>query len=76
MAAPSPCHFFEGHAPIIQSNYFDLGMLMDYWGERRLNHHTEATSMFYAAREAVRLVLALGTGSQAKRSRPACRPWT
>lgn len=35
-------------------------MLMDYWGERRLNHHTEATSMLYAAREAVRLVLAKG----------------
>jgi (S)-ureidoglycine-glyoxylate aminotransferase len=33
---------------------------MDYWGESRLNHHTEATSMLYAAREAVRLVLAEG----------------
>jgi (S)-ureidoglycine-glyoxylate aminotransferase len=35
-------------------------MLMDYWGEMRLNHHTEATSMLYAAREAVRIVLAEG----------------
>jgi (S)-ureidoglycine-glyoxylate aminotransferase len=55
-----PDNFVEGNAPIIQSNYFDLGMLMDYWGESRLNHHTEATSMLYAAREAVRLVLAEG----------------
>jgi (S)-ureidoglycine-glyoxylate aminotransferase len=55
-----PDDFVEGNAPIIQSNYFDLGMLMDYWGESRLNHHTEATSMLYAAREAVRLVLAEG----------------
>lgn len=46
--------------PRIASNYFDLAMLMDYWSESRLNHHTEATSMLYAAREAVRLVLAEG----------------
>ena len=55
-----PDDFVDGNAPVIQSNYFDLGMLMDYWGESRLNHHTEATSMLYAAREAVRLVLAEG----------------
>ena len=24
------------------SNYFDLAMILDYWGPRRLNHHTEA----------------------------------
>jgi (S)-ureidoglycine-glyoxylate aminotransferase len=47
----------EGNGPRIQSNYFDLAMLMDYWGDSRLNHHTEATSMLYAAREAVRLIL-------------------
>ena len=34
----------------IASNYFDLAMLMDYWSERRLNHHTEATTMLYGAR--------------------------
>ena len=45
---------------VIQSNYFDLAMLMDYWSERRLNHHTEATSMLYAAREALRIVLEEG----------------
>lgn len=45
---------------VIQSNYFDLSMLMDYWSERRLNHHTEATSMLYAARECARLVLMEG----------------
>ena len=58
----------EGFAPAagrrIQSNYFDLPMLMDYWSERRLNHHTEATSMLYAARECVRL--ALGEGLEAR----------
>lgn len=35
-------------------------MLQDYWGPRRLNHHTEATSMIYALREGLRLVLEEG----------------
>ncbi|RPI07322.1 MAG: alanine--glyoxylate aminotransferase family protein, partial [Zetaproteobacteria bacterium] len=53
--------------PRIQSNYFDLPMLMDYWSERRLNHHTEATSMLYAARECARILLEEGlTASQAR----------
>ncbi|MTE23894.1 alanine--glyoxylate aminotransferase family protein [Microbacterium sp. ZXX196] len=41
----------------VRSNYFDLGMIMDYWGPRRLNHHTEATSMLYAARECASVLL-------------------
>ena len=44
----------------ISSNYFDLSMLQDYWGPRRLNHHTEATSMIYALHEGLRLVLTEG----------------
>jgi (S)-ureidoglycine-glyoxylate aminotransferase len=50
----------DGSGARIASNYFDLAMVMDYWSESRLNHHTEATSMLYAAREAVRIVLAEG----------------
>jgi (S)-ureidoglycine-glyoxylate aminotransferase len=50
----------EGDGPIIRSNYFDLAMLMDYWSPRRLNHHTEAASMLYAARECARVVLEEG----------------
>jgi len=50
----------ESDGEIIQSNYFDLAMLLDYWSEARLNHHTEATSMLYAAREAARIVLQEG----------------
>ncbi|MEM5517684.1 alanine--glyoxylate aminotransferase family protein [Henriciella sp. AS95] len=41
----------QGSGQRIGSNYFDLAMVMDYWSEKRLNHHTEATSMLYAARE-------------------------
>ncbi len=55
-----PADFVDGDGPAIQSNYFDLGMIMDYWSEMRLNHHTEATSMLYAARESIRIVLAEG----------------
>lgn len=47
----------------IASNYFDLGMILDYWGPRRLNHHTEATSMLYAARECARVILEEGRQS-------------
>ncbi len=50
----------EGDGPIIQSNYFDLPMLMDYWSPKRLNHHTESASMLYAARECARLLLEEG----------------
>jgi (S)-ureidoglycine-glyoxylate aminotransferase len=44
----------------IASNYFDLAMVMDYWGPRRLNHHTEATTMLYGARECARLLVQEG----------------
>ena len=44
-------HHTDGQSSRIRSNYFDLPMIMDYWGEERLNHHTEAASMLYCARE-------------------------
>ena len=59
----------DGEAPRIASNYFDLAMIMDYWSEKRLNHHTEATSMLYAARECARV--ALGEGLPARFARHA-----
>ena len=55
----------------IGSNYFDLGMILDYWGPRRLNHHTEATSMLYAARECARIVLEEGREAVIERHRVA-----
>ncbi len=45
-----------GRGVRIGSNYFDLGMLMDYWGPERLNHHTESGTMLYGARECARLL--------------------
>ena len=55
-----PAGAIDGNGPIIQSNYFDLAMLMDYWSPKRLNHHTEAASMLYASRECARVVLEEG----------------
>ncbi|NYD24490.1 (S)-ureidoglycine-glyoxylate aminotransferase [Kineococcus aurantiacus] len=62
----------EGTAPAgvrIRSNYFDLGMILDYWGEERLNHHTEATTMLYGARECARLLLEEGIDAAVARHR-------
>ena len=50
----------DGDGPVIGSNYFDLAMIMDYWSEKALNHHTEATTMLYAAHECARIVLEEG----------------
>ncbi len=49
-----------GDGPIIRSNYLDLAMIMDYWSDKALNHHTEATSMLYAAHECARILLQEG----------------
>ncbi|MES2338019.1 MAG: alanine--glyoxylate aminotransferase family protein [Pseudomonadota bacterium] len=59
----------DGSAPRIGTNYFDLAMIMDYWSEKRLNHHTEATTMLYGARECARV--ALGEGLDARFARHA-----
>ncbi|WP_341932968.1 alanine--glyoxylate aminotransferase family protein [Microbacterium sp. LWO14-1.2] len=55
----------------VRSNYFDLGMILDYWGPRRLNHHTEATSMLYAARECARTIAIEGRDAVIARHRLA-----
>ena len=66
-----PPDLIEGNGPIIQSNYFDLAMLAEYWSPRALNHHTEAASMLYAARECARVVLEEGLDAGIARHRLA-----
>ncbi|KUI97404.1 pyridoxal-phosphate-dependent aminotransferase family protein [Vibrio sp. MEBiC08052] len=63
----------DGEDTPILSNYFDLAMVMDYWGPERLNHHTEATSMLYAARECARLYLEEGATQVIARHQQAGR---
>ncbi|MCU1481685.1 MAG: Aminotransferase [Subtercola sp.] len=58
-----------GSATPIRSNYFDLSMIFDYWGAKRLNHHTEATSMLYGARECARLLVDEGIDAAVERHR-------
>ncbi len=53
-------HHHDSSGVIIRSNYFDIPMILDYWGEERLNHHTEASTMLYGARECARIVLQEG----------------
>jgi (S)-ureidoglycine-glyoxylate aminotransferase len=57
----------EGEGPVIRTNYFDLAMIMDYWSEKALNHHTEATTMLYAARECAKILLQEGLGAAFRR---------
>jgi (S)-ureidoglycine-glyoxylate aminotransferase len=63
----------QGEGPVIRSNYFDLAMIMDYWSEKALNHHTEATTMLYAARECARILLQEGLKSAFARHAAASR---
>jgi (S)-ureidoglycine-glyoxylate aminotransferase len=64
-------HHVAGSGKMISSNYFDLAMVMDYWGPERLNHHTEATSMLYAARECARIYLEEGAENVIARHKQA-----
>ena len=68
-----PEGYEDAEGPRIASNYFDLPMLMDYWSSVRLNHHTEATTMLYAARECARIILAEGLERGFERHRRASR---
>ncbi len=51
-----PAGFTPGTRSRITSNYLDLAQIMAYWSEQRLNHHTEATTMLYGARECARIL--------------------
>ncbi|WP_373317487.1 pyridoxal-phosphate-dependent aminotransferase family protein [Neokomagataea tanensis] len=61
----------QGDGPVIRSNYFDLAMIINYWSAERINHHTEATSMLYAAREAAQIALEEGLDARFLRHRKA-----
>ena len=40
----------------MQSWYFDLTMVMNYWGKERTYHHTPPIPLIYALHEALRIV--------------------
>ena len=66
-------HQPQGEGPVIRSNYFDLAMVMDYWSDQALNHHTEATTMLYAAHECARILLEEGLQAAFARHERASR---
>ncbi len=66
----------DGEGPVIRSNYFDLAMIMDYWSDQALNHHTEATSMLYASRECARILMQEGLANAFARHARACSALT
>jgi (S)-ureidoglycine-glyoxylate aminotransferase len=68
-----PKGYVPGEGQVIRSNYFDLAMIMDYWGESRLNHHTEATTMLYGARECARILVKEGLQAAIARHAVASR---
>ncbi len=53
----------------VVSNYLDLTQLQRYWSPERLNHHTLPTSMTYALREALRLIVEEGLEARFRRHR-------
>ena len=58
-----PANYVSGPGVRIASNYMDLAMVMDYWSDAGLNHHTEATTMLYASRECARIAVQEGLPS-------------
>jgi alanine-glyoxylate transaminase/serine-glyoxylate transaminase/serine-pyruvate transaminase len=53
----------------VQSWYFDLTTVMNYWGKERTYHHTPPISLIYALHEALRIVLEEGLEASWERHR-------
>jgi (S)-ureidoglycine-glyoxylate aminotransferase len=53
-------NYVPGTGSRIASNYMDVAMIMDYWSDAGLNHHTEATTMLYGSRECARIFVQEG----------------
>ncbi len=68
-----PSDYVPGSGPRIASNYMDLAMVMDYWSDAGLNHHTEATTMLYGARECARIFVQEGLAQAYARHAAASR---
>jgi alanine-glyoxylate transaminase/serine-glyoxylate transaminase/serine-pyruvate transaminase len=53
----------------VQSWYFDLNTVMNYWGKERTYHHTPPIPLIYALHEALRIVLEEGLEASWERHR-------
>jgi len=62
--------YVAGEGKRITSNYMDMAMIIDYWADAALNHHTEATTMLYGSRECARIYVMEGhAAAQARHSK-------
>ena len=68
-----PAGYVPGAGARIASNYMDLAMVMDYWSDAGLNHHTEATTLLYGARECARIFVQEGLPAAYARHAAASR---
>ena len=68
-----PAGYVPGAGKMIATNYFDLAMVIDYWSDNALNHHTEATTMLYGARECGRIFVKEGHAAVFQRHADASR---
>ncbi len=68
-----PTDYTPGPGSRIASNYMDVAMVMDYWSDAGLNHHTEATTMLYGARECARIFVQEGLQNVYNRHAAASR---
>jgi len=77
-AAPGMCPFtvsaraeevVRSRKTPVQSWYFDLTTVMNFWGKERVYHHTPPISIVYALREALRIIFEEGLENRWKRHR-------
>jgi alanine-glyoxylate transaminase/serine-glyoxylate transaminase/serine-pyruvate transaminase len=75
-AAPGMCPFTVGaraeqvvrsRKTPVQSWYFDLTTVMNFWGQERIYHHTPPVSIVYALREALRIIFEEGLENRWRR---------
>lgn len=51
----------------VSSFYLSIDLLSDYWGEKRIYHHTLSTTYIYGLREALRIIMEEGLEQRFKR---------
>ena len=66
-------HVLQSRKTKVSSWYLDLDLLMRYWGNDRVYHHTTPVTMLYALYEALRMVLEEGLEARFERHRALAR---
>ena len=81
-SARAPEEVLRNRKTPVQSWYFDLTTVMNFWGKERTYHHTPPVSIVYALREALRIVFEEGLENGWRRHKQnqmsliaTSRPW-